>query len=270
MVDVILLGIGVGLALGLTGGGGMLAVPALVLGLNLTMQEAMPIALIAIGLAALVGTIDGLSKKIVRYKAAAVMALAGILISPFGIWLANIIPPLMLTSLFSLLLVFFSLKIVTQTFQQKKINPGHQVLVKNCLINPSTGRFAWSPRCFFTLSGIGSISGIFTGMLGVGGGFIIAPSIRQYSDLNSRSAVATSLMVISLITAGTVFQVLLSGITILNAGLWFIAASIMGMFFARILAPYLSEHHLQYSFALLALVAAFLLLQHAYSLLMVT
>ena len=51
-----LFGVVMGLVLGLTGaGGGILAVPALVLGLGWTMTQAAPVALFAVGSAAAVG-----------------------------------------------------------------------------------------------------------------------------------------------------------------------------------------------------------------------
>ncbi|MFJ1017246.1 TSUP family transporter, partial [Bordetella bronchiseptica] len=72
------LGILIGLTLGLTGaGGGILAVPALVLGLGMDMPQAAPVALMAVGLAAAVGSAEGLRRGTVRYKAAALMSVVG-------------------------------------------------------------------------------------------------------------------------------------------------------------------------------------------------
>ena len=142
-------------------------------------QEAMPVALLAICFSAMIGTIDGLKKRIVRYKAGIIMAAAGIVIAPFGIFLANILPSNILISIFSILLVVISLKVFWGLIKNTKPPTGHESLTKNCLINPATGKFNWSPRCFFTMSGIGGFTGIFTGMLGVGGG-LIAPSIRYF------------------------------------------------------------------------------------------
>ena len=67
-----LLGAGLGAIIGailaLTGaGGGILAVPLLVFGLGLSMVEAAPIGLLAVGLAASVGAVLGLRQGIVRY-----------------------------------------------------------------------------------------------------------------------------------------------------------------------------------------------------------
>ena len=70
-MEAILYGLGVGLAMGLTGaGGGVLAIPALVIGLNFSPSQAIPISLIAVALSAVIGCIDGFRKGILRYRAA--------------------------------------------------------------------------------------------------------------------------------------------------------------------------------------------------------
>ena len=87
-----LYGLGVGLALGMTGGGGVLAVPALVLGLGYSLPEAAPVALVAVGASAFLGGLDGLRRGLVRYKAALLMALGGALCAPLGLRLAAVLP----------------------------------------------------------------------------------------------------------------------------------------------------------------------------------
>ena len=67
----ILEGLAIGTLLGLTGaGGGILAVPALMASQGWTVAQAAPVGLLAVTLAALVGTVEGLFKRIVRYRAA--------------------------------------------------------------------------------------------------------------------------------------------------------------------------------------------------------
>ena len=101
-----LFGVVMGLILGLTGaGGGILAVPALVLGLGWTMTQAAPVALFAVGSAAAVGAIDGLRHGLVRYRAALLIAALGAVFSPVGIYFAHQLPEKVLMILFSLLMV---------------------------------------------------------------------------------------------------------------------------------------------------------------------
>ena len=86
MLISLLLGVLVGAVLGLTGaGGGILAVPALVVGLGWSMQQAAPVALIAVAGGAGIGALDGFRQKLVRYRAAALMAVIGIPVTALGI-----------------------------------------------------------------------------------------------------------------------------------------------------------------------------------------
>ena len=66
----------IGAMLGLTGaGGGILAVPAIVVGMGWPMQQATPVALIAVASSAGIGALEAFRKRLVRYRAAFCMAL---------------------------------------------------------------------------------------------------------------------------------------------------------------------------------------------------
>lgn len=260
MLTEILLGSGVGVALGLTGSGGVLAVPALMLGLGFTLPEAMPVALISVGLSALLGSIHGLRQGIVRYKAAAVMATAGILCSPIGIALSHRLPTSILTLIFSLLLLFVAVRMARQALRPDDAQPDG-TLSRNCMLQAHTGRFQWNPTCFATLSAIGGVSGLSSGMLGVGGGFLIVPGVRQFSNLHMHGIVATSLAVVALISTGTVINALSSGARISTQSWWFIAATGLGLLVGRMLAPKLSGQVLQLGFAALASIASLMMME---------
>ena len=92
------LGTVVGLILALAGaGGGILPVPLLVFGLHLTIMQAAPVGLIAVGAASAFGAVLGLREGLVRYRAAALIGITGLLLAPLGVRLARLIPnqPLM-------------------------------------------------------------------------------------------------------------------------------------------------------------------------------
>jgi hypothetical protein len=102
-----LLGAAVGLILALTGaGGGIIGVPLLVFGLGLPIQQAGPIGLLAVGLAAGLGSLLGLRQGILRYRAAALIGVCGLLTVPAGVFLAQRIPNQPLTLAFALLLAW--------------------------------------------------------------------------------------------------------------------------------------------------------------------
>ena len=101
------LGAGVGLVLGLTGAGGaILSVPLLSFFLDLTVAQAAPIGLLAVFLSAGVGAVLGLRAQILRYKAALLIAVSGLILSPIGIWLAQQLPNWPLVIIFVLILLW--------------------------------------------------------------------------------------------------------------------------------------------------------------------
>ncbi|TAL91831.1 MAG: sulfite exporter TauE/SafE family protein [Candidimonas sp.] len=265
MLLVSFLGALIGLVLGLTGaGGGILAVPALVVGLGFSMTAATPVALLAVGAAAIVGAMDGLAKKIVRYKAALLMAVLGSLVSHLGVRLAHIVPEKMLMTLFSMTMFLVAYRMMLKVRQASGTASSKALKQKNCVLNPGTGKLLWTRRCTITLAGIGATTGLFTGMLGVGGGFIVVPAFKRYTDIEMHSIVATSLMVIALISISTVAGILLAGAHISRTGQIFVVAAIVGMMLGRLTAAHVPAQLLQITFSILTALVSIILLAKTY------
>lgn len=239
----------VGLLLGLTGaGGGMLAVPALVFSLHWSVAQAAPVALMAVAIAAAAGTIDGLRRGLARYRAALLMALSALPMSVLGLLAARHVPPDWLTALFVLVMVLAA----TRLLRAGQIGEGPELLV--CPVNPETGRFLWTPKRVLAMSGFGALSGLLTGLLGVGGGFIMVPVLRFFTDLGMAAIVATSLMTVALVSGVSV----LMAIGHLSVAAWlpawpFMASVLVGLLCGRWLAPHLPPRRVQQGFALLML-----------------
>jgi uncharacterized membrane protein YfcA len=263
MLEPAVFGLLIGLLLGLTGaGGGVLAVPALVLGLGWPITQAAPVALLAVGSAAALGAIDGLRKGLVRYRAALLMALLGSLLTPVGLYVAHQLPVSVLQTLFSGVLLTVAWRIV-QGPPARDAAPTWQQ--KNCMLDPGTGRLHWTFKCSATLAVLGACCGFLTGLLGVGGGFLLVPAFRQLTDIRVHGIVATSLMVIALVSAVATFGALRSGISIPAAGGAFIAACLVGMLLGRGLAPKVPAQRLQQVFAAVCLLVAGYLLVHTWA-----
>jgi uncharacterized membrane protein YfcA len=261
---IILLGMVVGVVLGLTGaGGGILAIPALTLGLGWTLVQATPVALLAVGTAAALGALDGLRKGLVRYKAAALMAIVGSMTSPIGLYLARQIPSRALVLMFSGVMMFVSLRMFLQARADAREGSSAGAIEKNCMLNPSTGRLTWNARCSMTLVSIGATSGLLTGLLSVGGGFLIVPAFRKFSDVRIHAVVSTSLMVVALVSLGTLGNLMSQGVSLSSEGVMFIVATLAGMFAGRLMAPRISAQWLQQGFAALCAVIGLLMLAKA-------
>ena len=106
------------------------------------------------------------------------------------------------------------------------------------------------------LAALGAVTGAVSGLLGVGGGFLIVPAFKQLTDVQMRGIVATSLMVISLISLIGVAGAMHAGVTIGPVGWMFISASIVGMLAGRRLCSLISARTLQVGFASLCVLVA--------------
>ena len=104
-----------------------------------------------------------------------------------------------------------------------------------------------------------------TGMLGVGGGFLIVPAFRQWTDVQPHGTVATSLFVIALVTLAAAATSLAAGARLDQSGVMFVLAAVGGMVIGRKVSPRLSAHTVQTSFSLLAIAVAMTLLHRAWA-----
>lgn len=242
MWALILEGLVIGVLLGLTGaGGGILAVPALMTTQGWTVAQAAPVGLLAVTLSALVGTFEGLFKRIVRYRAALWIALISIPTARYGVHLADIVSPVWLTLAFSLVMLIVAYRI----FFNKVTDHGNAP----CKVNQSTGRLIWNVKTASFLAGIGVVAGLLTGLLGVGG-VVIVPALRKFTDLDMRSIVATSLMIIFLIGGVSISAHVLDGFQYpVSVTLTFVLACIVGMLIGRSLMQRIDSNKVQKIFA---------------------
>ncbi|OYY81064.1 MAG: hypothetical protein B7Y34_04895, partial [Methylophilales bacterium 16-45-9] len=131
-----ILGLFIGFLMALTGAGGaILSVPLLMFFLSLSMQQAAPIALLAVFLAATFATILGLKQGIVRYKAAGLMAIMGVIAAPIGVSIAYKTSPLLLQSLFVMVLLYIAWHVLSAKLIKEEVC--NQVAAP-CEINPAT------------------------------------------------------------------------------------------------------------------------------------
>lgn len=258
-----LLGLLIGAVLGLTGaGGGIFAVPALVFGLDMDLQDAAPLALLAVGMAAGVGAVQGLRQGIVRYRAAMALAAAGALTAPLGLHLARSLPAQWLNALFVAVMFVAAYRMLQSSRAANANEEAARMRAKPCQVSPETGRLVWNLRTAATLGAVGVVSGLFTGMLGVGGGFIIVPALAYFSALRMHSIVSTSLLVIALLSGVTISVAWSQGMPASGPAWMFALAAVAGMVAGRRLAPRLSSSMTQRLFALACVcVAAMLLLR---------
>jgi len=160
------LGAVVGLILALTGaGGGILAVPLLVFGLHLSIMQAAPVGLIAVGCASAIGAVLGLREGLVRYRAAAVIGLIGMALAPVGVRMARIVPNGPLTVAFAAVLFYVAARMLLQAHRAGGVHAEASRSSLPCVLNPVEGRLAWTMPCARALAATGAVSGLLSGLL---------------------------------------------------------------------------------------------------------
>lgn len=248
-------GAAVGLSLGLTGGGGsIMAVPMLVYGLGVDPREAVGISLAAVGSTALFGALHRLRKGEIELRSGLLFAGAGMLGAPLGTYLGRRIPESLLLTLFAGLMLWVALRMWRGG--QRPETADVPLSASSCQAEPG-GPIQLNSRCMFVLGLSGVAAGVLSGLFGVGGGFIVVPALVLATRMPIHQAVATSLLVIALVSASGFASYLLAGSAISGSvtGL-FVGGGVVGLALGTFIAGKLSPARLQKAFAALIVAMA--------------
>jgi uncharacterized membrane protein YfcA len=126
------------------------------------------------------------------------------------------------------------------------------------MLNQHTGRISWTRRCALNLAAVGASTGLFSGLYGVGGGFVIVPGLGLSTNISMHATTATSLMVIALVSSISAITMEIQGVTINESGWWFVIAAGVWTFVGRQLTRYITPIFVQWSLAFLMLTTAIL------------
>ena len=166
----------IGLSLGLLGSGGsILTVPILVYVLGQPEKVAIAGSLIIVGSIALAGAIPWALRRQVDWRSVLLFGLPGMLGTWFGATLAAYLPgPLQLA-------IFAVVMLIAAT---RMLQPA------------AVAEVAPARRSRLVMQGLGV--GVLTGIVGVGGGFLILPALVVLGGLSMHRAIGTSLSIISI------------------------------------------------------------------------
>lgn len=251
----ILFGLIVGLSLGLTGGGGSIfAVPLLLYGLGLGMVEAVPVSLITVSITAALGAWYSWRAGLLLWQPILMFATGGALAVPAGISLSRHFEPFTLLIAFSLLTLFVGTSMWLKSFTRPeetravwaRLNLDFTEPV--CKFSPD-GKLHVTTPCALALFLGGVVTGLLSGLFGVGGGFLIVPIMMFVLELGIHRAVAASLMIITIIGISGSVSALISSPLRWAVLLPFVSGSIAGMLAGRMFATRVAGPILQRLFA---------------------
>lgn len=260
----ILAGMVTGMVLGLFGSGGsIIALPALLYLLDVAPKSAIAMSLGVVGVTATIAAIDHWRRGNVVIRVALVFSLFGMMGTFAGARLGLLTPVIIQLGLFALVMYAAAWRML----KPAKLNPAGPAAVPG-VVTTADGTVAFS-HChdFFSpcmghiaLHGIGV--GILTGLVGVGGGFLIVPALVLLSGIPMKQAVGTSLVIVAAKSyAG--FAGYMGGVPIDYALMGaFTAVTVVGSFIGTRLAGYVSQAALKKAFAwFLVGVASYILLK---------
>jgi uncharacterized membrane protein YfcA len=112
---------------------------------------------------------------------------------------------------------------------------------------------ASAPHPVVRLAAIGVLAGIYSGFLGLGGGFVIVPALTRYLGMPVKRAIGTSLVTVAVLAIpGTITHYFLGHIDPLLA-LWLAVGVVPGAMIGARLTQGASDRTIRLAFALLLL-----------------
>lgn len=186
--------VAIGVSLGLLGSGGsILTVPVLVYLVGQEEKVAIAGSLAIVGTIALVGSLPKLRKRQVQWRTILVFAPPGMLGTYLGASLASWVSGVVQLALFAVVMLMAAwrmLKPVPEASGRSSAGMDSEVSSASADV---TGKVV-----FWKIAPAGLMVGIITGLVGVGGGFLIVPALVLLGGLTMRRAVATSLVIIAI------------------------------------------------------------------------
>src|SRR5689334_2343018 len=181
----------IGFSLGLIGGGGsILTIPMLVFFFGIDPLIATTYSLFIVGLTAISGSIDHYRMRNIDYKTVFLFGIPSVIVLfIMRRWLLGLIPATIVRT--DSWVVSKSLFIMI-VFSITMLVAGWSMVKKNTYVNASE-RLSYG-RLILQ----GCITGAITGFIGIGGGFIIVPSLVLFAGLPMKRAIGTSLVIITI------------------------------------------------------------------------
>ncbi|WP_054857268.1 sulfite exporter TauE/SafE family protein [Vulcanisaeta sp. JCM 16159] len=260
----IISGILVGFSLGLIGGGGsILAVPLFLYFVGLdTIPDAAHIAIgttaLAVGLNAYINSYMHLRKKNVAPRVGGIFAGVGLVGSLIGAYLGHITPGTDLLTYFAIAMIVLGIymairKESTQAGTADEVNHVVNAFKKCPGLTTSTA---------IKVAIFGFIVGLVSGYFGIGGGFLIVPSLMFSAGLCITRAIGTSLLSVGTFGVASGAEYWFYGDVLILIALLYVAGGVAGGYAGTSLAVKVPKRTLRIAYgAIIVLVGIYMLMK---------
>ena len=251
----VLAGVCVGILSGMLGiGGGMVMVPLLCLGFDLSAYAATATSLFAIIPISLAGMVQHVRNRTCIPKLGLALGIGGAITSSLGVYLASISPAWLIMLAAALVIIYSAYKMLRKAVKMGR-RTSEDASRAETEQAPDTLP-AISRNQLFAGFGIGLIAGLISGYIGVGGGFIMVPLMTGWLGIPMKKSSGTSLLaIIILAIPGVIEQMVLGNIAYLM-GIMLCVGAIPGAVLGAWLVPRIPERTLRFVFAGMLAVAA--------------
>ncbi|MDO5044028.1 MAG: sulfite exporter TauE/SafE family protein [Coriobacteriia bacterium] len=225
-------------------GGGVVMIPIIRLIFSRTAVVSSATSLFAIFPTSVTGVISRHKEGNTNYKVGAVIGVAGALTSPLGASLGSSLPGIYAMVITAVVIVFTAVK---QILDAKRLgDKGDNYRNTNKI--PAQYQY-------LAVAALGLFIGVFSGYLGLGGGFIVVPLLSYLLGMNIKEASATSLVAIVILgLPGVITHAFYGNIDYL-LGISFIIGSIPGAKLGSLIVKKVSNRGLTIAFAIVLMLA---------------
>ncbi|MDZ4655689.1 MAG: sulfite exporter TauE/SafE family protein [Coriobacteriia bacterium] len=214
----LLIGVGSGFLSGQFGiGGGMVITPAIRLLLGRPELIAVGTPLPIIIPTAVAGAIAYARRGLIDLRAGITIGLAGSITSVAGAWLTRLVGGSFVLVVTAVVICYMALDMALLAFRKAPTNvePG----VVPAVLHGVAKR---APLGYLAL---GLVTGLYSGFLGLGGGFVVVPSLIRWFGFDAKRAIGTSLVVVSVLAVpGSITHYLLG-----HVDPWIVGAMALGV-----------------------------------------
>lgn len=246
----------IGLFLGLLGGGGsILTVPIFVYLIGFPPKEAIALSLAVVGAVSLIGVFKHWKLGNVNFKIVTLFAPFAMAGTFLGAQLSQFVSGSFQLILFSVVMLIAAIFMFKKTKNLKETEI-------------TTEKTSYSKKDILLIAIEGVFVGILTGLVGVGGGFLIVPALVLLTKIPMKEAIGSSLLIISLKSFAGFYGYL--GQISIDWGflLLFIAIASVGILIGTYLIRFISQTQLKKVFAIfLIIMGVFILYKNRHKLL---